>query len=88
MKCCGEELTSPFCPQCGERTGNSTLTALLLHVRKQQRAETERSERQLYNQLEMSDRRIKAKERIIKNIAKWKSWGDALEELMKLRNDS
>jgi hypothetical protein len=71
MTCCGQNRASTFCPECGRKLRKvGTLKSLLAHLRRQQHLAELRADRRP-QVVGLAD-----------TLAKWKSWGDALERVM------
>jgi hypothetical protein len=74
MKCCDQEVTTPFCPQCGQPA--SPLEELYQHV-----AKTAKMQRSILE----SDRRAfpqSPSEKREAKVVKWELWRDSLRELI------
>jgi predicted amidophosphoribosyltransferase len=91
VKCCGQNIVTPFCPQCGRELVKSPLKGLLRHCLKNLEKEENRITSMERWALENSNtlkkfsrlrqeqraRKLEAKKRVAQ---KWKSWADAIEE--------
>lgn len=89
MICCGKEITSRFCPDCGKPTGyQEPLASLLKHCRAMEKGQGSlaRCQDRAANQEGRSDeKRAIAKERAESRTGhamKWGAWADALQELL------
>ena len=79
MKCCGEERTTAYCPDCGKHLGQaSPLHQLLSHVR--QRIKSQLSEIGSWNTHSPNNEGTAKRK---KTVAKWQAWADALVEAIK-----
>jgi hypothetical protein len=78
-ECCGQIVTTRFCPHCGKHTGaGHDLISLLAYLRQQERVQAAELERRIADKA--SPRLMNSKDRTHR---KWKSWADKLEALMK-----
>jgi hypothetical protein len=72
-ECCGKPCAGRFCPNCGKAQEQTPLNQLLAHVRKTEAAHHRRVKRNFEpGKLRTWDRAA----------LKWKTWGDALAELL------
>jgi len=79
MKCCGQERTTRFCPECGKQVSDSSgLYGLLAHCRKSAQHAQKESE-----SWDAHDPERPAAKRSKVNAAKWKTWVDVLEKTIK-----
>ncbi len=84
MKCCEQELTTPFCPLCGKPANYDPAIELLLHCRSlQEKYEKEASEHLDETDGPLNERDRLAGRRLVGLMNKWQDRADALESLMK-----
>ena len=89
MKCCGKEVTTSFCPECGHPTGS--VNALLRHLKQraeQSRLEYVRKQARIGRGEEEGwpDRNVerakRSAERVERTYAKWRGWAEWVEVAM------
>lgn len=94
MVCCGENVQTAFCPNCGKKNpAQSPLHDLLNHVRIQCGARQREIERTEHLQRREKDhahrryweRRVEAKK---EQHGKWKRWLEALEGVVGKKNET
>ena len=79
-ECCEEERTSSYCPDCGKHLhGDASLRALVVFCRRHARAAVKAIE-ELKKDFPDRTSLLKFAE---KRLAKWKSWADQIEALIK-----
>lgn len=77
MICCGENRTTPFCPECGKQipgTLHSLLAYLRTHQRQCEKQRDVKKERAGYPEAKLA--------RITATINKWKAWADSVEQAL------
>lgn len=89
MKCCGADVSTPFCPQCGKRLQDPNSPEALLVYLRRQATKHERMAAKLRLRVsqpsgdtrtpQVRERRAASAERIWQ---KWQSWAAALERLL------
>lgn len=87
MKCCGNEVTTPFCPMCGKpQSGEGPLYDLLAHIRKELSKHRGRQERirQGIGQTPYEGET----EKLSRWIAKWEAWRDAIVGIIEAKEAS
>lgn len=91
--CCGQERVSRFCPECGEKLQEHPLESLLAHARREV-AKNEKRLQTLRNRIArqaetpgwkhytglVGEKDLAGPDRL---ADRWKSWADALDDLMK-----
>jgi hypothetical protein len=83
MKCCEQELSTPFCPHCGNRAESPLLT-LVAHVQKGRNVYAKDVERvatavNTYPNNPHYKKRLASKKKI---LSKWDSWLNALQTII------
>jgi RNA polymerase subunit RPABC4/transcription elongation factor Spt4 len=84
MRCCGKEVMTPFCPNCGKSWNVSSLHGLLVHVTRQASEIRKRAN----NRREwLQDKDAHADEegyarKAEMSAQKWEAWRDSLSELI------
>jgi uncharacterized Zn finger protein (UPF0148 family) len=74
MKCCDQEVTTPFCPHCGKPA--SAVESLYRHV-----ASTAKTQRSIFESVKKDHPQWPTAKREEK-IQKWELWRDSLRELI------
>lgn len=84
VECCGKPRTTPFCPQCGKGLDVHTgLGDLLAHCRSTEKRIRADARRFRWNFKEVGNSRYSELARRSDEMAdKWKTWAEALAELM------
>jgi hypothetical protein len=88
-ECCGEVRSTPFCPLCGRKLrGNSPLLELLAHCRAAERGQRTIVTKSLRKSEAWKSDEEKVRfyarraDRAEESATRWKTWGDALAELL------
>lgn len=86
IKCaCGQDVTTPFCPECGHRR-DGPLTALYRHVAGVALTNAKRVRRLEKGRDELTDRLREGAEHGLTGArataAKWRGWADALRDIL------
>lgn len=76
MKCCGKEMTTPYCPSCGKGSSEPLVT-LLAHVRKNATGHRKRVDGWLARNPDSH-----RSEKVRRIAEKWEAWRDALIEVI------
>ena len=88
MQCCGQERSTPFCPECGTPLKGPGLMLLLKHLRTLQSnyekkvLRREQALKDFPGDESRFDKRTKALNQAKLVATKWKSWADELEMLL------
>lgn len=88
MTCCGQEVTTPFCPLCGERKRGDPLLSLLMHLRASHKSlagrlrEIEGNPRYQDGLGDMHPRLLSMAKNLRRSVSKWKSWIEAVERAL------
>ena len=87
MLCCGENRTTPFCPQCGRTL--DVLNQLLEHVRFNAKAQRVRVEALINDEERHQEKSTEGKyvqskyvQKRVGTTQKWEAWAEALEQLL------
>lgn len=88
MKCCGKDVKTPYCPECGSMLRPRTpLHGLLAHCRAIADVQREKSKehRRWMKAMEEAGKSTGGErvDRFDAAAEKWESWRDALEEVLK-----
>jgi len=81
MKCCGQERTTRFCPECGRFVANEhSLNGLLAMLRKRIGTSTKTATFHRTAVNEGSSEHESLARRAENDVAKWTAWADALQK--------
>lgn len=87
MYCCGEDRATKFCPECGNNLSLDPINALIAQCRataKARQTEAEKQARRAASPEYLYKTLAKGRsEAALAQAAKWRSWADAVEALLK-----
>lgn len=92
MKCCGKEVGTPYCPFCGKHVMQNSIFGLLqyLHITLKSvkgQYKTAKQKLQAEGKVTEGPEFEQWRENWQKNISKWESWQNALEDLLAKHKD-
>lgn len=89
MKCCKEDVTTPFCPHCGKPNKSSPLLGLMVHLQNHRNGYAQSVQRteghvKSYPGDERHEKQLVAKKTI---LSKWDQWIEALQNVINERQE-